>query len=120
MHWNNNLNPMREFRVFVHNKKVTAISPQKWYMKLPYTPEEFKLMSQSIVYHYNSYLSDQLPYNSVILDVWVDENNKTHLIECNPWGKYASSGSGLFHWIHDDEKLVQNSECNSVYVKYVV
>lgn len=99
--WNKNLNPSREFRVFVYNGKITAISQQLWFKKVGLTEEKYKPIVDSIIDWFNKTL---LPYKNAVLDVWCDEIT-THLIELNPFFAWSSSGSSLFHWINDYKLL---------------
>lgn len=97
--WNSAIKPRNEFRVFIHNKQVTAIAPQRWYNSYIYTPEEIDIIEESIL---QSRFWDHVPYASLVADVWVELPTKTaHLIECNPFGIFGPSGSSLFSWKED-------------------
>jgi hypothetical protein len=114
-----------ELRVFVENRRVVAISQQKWMRSYGLTAEDCMPMAEAVVALYDNHIRDAAPYYaSCVLDVWVDldsgtaieqveqqdkqesaakqqQPNKAHLIEINPGEKWASSGSALFHWIDD-------------------
>ena len=115
--WETRIREDNEFRVFVSDRQVTAVAQQKWYKRLAFR-HDLNAMVQSIISGCATWQTSGLvPYDSVMLDVWIDDNLEAHLIECNPWGPAFSSGSSLFHWI-GDAPLIHNKE-NKVYVRYV-
>lgn len=114
MPWNNNIKSKYEFRVFVHNKKITGISQQKWFICYLYTSEELEKIKISI---FKSKFWDKLPYNSIVADVYYDINdNKCHFIECGPFGIFGPSGSSLFDWKKDYDILYGSSESEFRYI----
>eukprot|EP01129_Flabellula_baltica_P014179 TRINITY_DN6737_c0_g1_i3.p1 TRINITY_DN6737_c0_g1~~TRINITY_DN6737_c0_g1_i3.p1 ORF type:complete len:326 (+),score=49.53 TRINITY_DN6737_c0_g1_i3:5-982(+) len=67
MPWNENMNPFREFRVFYRNKKVVAISQQKWYKDIGLDPQEYEPIVTQII-ELGNRLSKTLPFpNAIIL-----------------------------------------------------
>jgi hypothetical protein len=119
MPWNNKLDLNNEYRVFIYKNKVVAISQQQWFSSKYFSEYHCNQVAQSIQSYYNDKLKARLPYPSVVLDVWVDSNYQTHLIECNPWGCYNASGSSLFHWIKDYEILHQEQDDVTTYMRYI-
>jgi len=99
--WNDDINPKNEYRVIVHGGKVRGISQQKWYKSVYRTQHELVQAAKMIIAAWDDHLSQLLPFQSVVLDIWID-NERANLIECNPGGRWASSGSSLFHWINDE------------------
>src|SRR3990167_500272 len=109
MPWNPFISRSNEFRVFYRKKEVIAIAQQSWYLVQSFTAEQIDKIIHSINDLARA-LSENFAYESAILDVFVldfselppsffGENAfKAFLIECNPWGAWASSGSSLFHW----------------------
>lgn len=94
--WNNLIKPRQEFRVFICEKKITAISAQRWGRDHTYTIEEANIIEESIC---KSNFWHDIPYDSFVADVWVNfEEEKAYLIECNPFGIFSASGSALFSW----------------------
>ncbi len=101
--WNDAITPKSEFRVFVCNRHVTAVTQQRWSRDFAYTDQEVQVIETSIM---NSKFWINLPYEDVVADVYVDFNTQTaHLIECNPFGIFGPSASGLFSWKFDDHIL---------------
>lgn len=43
-------------------------------------------------------------------------NNSFYFIEINPFGKNYSSGSACFHWINDNNIILDNSKINFRFV----
>lgn len=109
MPWNDHIDNRSEFRVFIRNKQLIAISQQCWYNVFHYTPEELHIIPQSICTMFYTKLRDLLELPSAILDVTVDFKTKqTYLIEINPWATWATSGSALFDWVNDHEIIEPN------------
>jgi hypothetical protein len=96
------IDPKYEFRIFICNKKVVAISQQNLYDQYHYTVDEITNIIHLIK---NADLIHYLPYQEVVCDIFI-ENNNCHLIECNPYGAYSASGSSLFCWIKDKNLLL--------------
>jgi hypothetical protein len=96
-----------EFRVFVCDAAITAISQQVWSECVKLTAEDMHAVAFTVCKWYDSVLSARLPFSSAVLDIWIDDNQCPHLIEANPWGNWSSSGSSLFHWRHDHSLLYQ-------------
>eukprot|EP01064_Diplonema_japonicum_P032486 TRINITY_DN6114_c0_g1_i1.p1 TRINITY_DN6114_c0_g1~~TRINITY_DN6114_c0_g1_i1.p1 ORF type:complete len:365 (+),score=83.33 TRINITY_DN6114_c0_g1_i1:37-1131(+) len=95
--WNPCITEDNEYRVFMKQGEPTAISQQRWYHQIPdpLSPD----MVVSAVRTLCTTLQPRLPFPSATLDVWINPSTSTaHLIECNPWGGFFSSGSSLFDW----------------------
>jgi hypothetical protein len=117
MPWNDAIKSQKEFRVFVYNKKVVGISQQRWFQCYGFDDSYMLKVTKSVLEYYQDYLQPKLPYESVVLDVWVDDSFKAHLIECNVWGSYSAPGSSLFHWITHYEQL--HNEDKQVFIRYL-
>jgi hypothetical protein len=97
-----------EYRIFVKDKQVRAISQQNWNKRYIYI-EERENIFQKI-----TDLIDRTHVKRGVCDVWYDKkNDKCWLIEINPFGPGLSSGSASFHWIRDKNVLwkEQTTEC---------
>lgn len=103
--WRDEIDASNEYRAIVHGGRVRAISQQKWYKQVYRSEAELARVADLVVRAWDE-LSRLLPFQDVVLDLWVeaaaDDNLAVHLIECNPGGRWASSGSSLFHWVNDD------------------
>jgi hypothetical protein len=88
------IDPRHEWRVFVRNRKVFAISQQHCYAK--YGSRDIKRDITLIMDWCRTNLKS-LPYEETTLDIAIVDD-VTHLLECNPPTGWCSSGSALFDW----------------------
>lgn len=101
-----NINKGHEFRVFVENNQIVAISQQNTEYCCSKDLDWNMLISQLDI------IVTNLPYNSVVLDTYFDDvERKMILIECNPGGRWCSSSSGLFTWAEITSLAASNSLC---------
>ncbi|AYV75674.1 MAG: hypothetical protein Terrestrivirus2_182 [Terrestrivirus sp.] len=114
-----------EFRVFVHNKKITAISQQHLYEKDDYL-HQFESDERNIKinewvnlinYYFNSTISSRIDIDSYVIDVAILSDGSPYFIEINTFGKEYASGSSLYHWIIDEKILYGNGD--DIYFRYV-
>lgn len=104
----------QEFRVFVYNNKITAISQQHIYtpnMFLTQLYKENKLenyIQLHIISHFNN-INDKLANDTYTMDYAVNDN-KPYFIEQNSWGAQYAAGSALFGWIKDHDILHGNNK----------
>ena len=112
-----NIEPVDEFRVFVFNGKITAISQQDLYSKLfekkykGITLEQLiSIITEKlnlIVNYFYQEMTNKINWietNSYTFDFAIVES-KPYLIELNSFGTEYAAGSALFHWINDKEIL---------------
>jgi hypothetical protein len=128
MDWKN-INQDKEFRVFVNNGIIKAISQQSLY-----SSNEFlkKLKEKSdekfyekitewinlIVEYINNVVIKKINHiKSYTIDIALLDNDDPYFIEINPYGAEYSSGSSLFHWIIDEN--IFNNE-NKIYVRFSI
>lgn len=120
----------KEFRVFVKNNKITAISQQHLYNvnKILYKKDLscdsnviHDIIKQwiDIIYKYfESVIKKKITHiNSYTMDICILENNEPYFIEVNSFGKEYASGSSLYHWLIDKDILYGNN--NTIYFRYV-
>lgn len=112
MPWKIDIRKKYEFRVFVYNRRVTAISQQFWNKCFNYNITKIKSIGFLIL---NSNIWKILPYNSLVADVYY-ANGEIHLIECNPFGAFSPSRSALFGWIVDHNILYGNCDPEFRYI----
>lgn len=112
-----------EFRVFVHNKKITAISQQLWFKKDKYlagldTKSQHELVNiwgHMITAFFNKL--DDFNIDSFSMDIAILNDNTVYFIEINTFGKEYAAGSSLFHWLVDEHILYGTGE--NIYFRYV-
>jgi hypothetical protein len=76
---------LQEFRGFVHQKKLTAISQ---YIASCYFEDMAKQKTQfqdTILQYFNNILCPLLPFENCVIDFAVLGLNEVKLIEINPW-----------------------------------
>lgn len=87
-----------EFRLFVVNGKLTAVSQQSIQL-FQYSSEELKDIEYAL--NHINFIKDCCEFtNTFIADVYV-QDKICYLIELNPFGAHCGAGSGLFNWITD-------------------
>lgn len=107
----------KEFRVFVHAGRVTAISQQfiyqsnAWLTRMDETGVGH--VADTIVSFVERSVVPKLrpTLDSFVLDlVAVGDDATFHPIEINPFGAEYTSGSACFHWLEDADVLCGRSE----------
>lgn len=104
-----------EFRVFVYNKKVTAITQYKWFSNVGWTKDKLSAIIDKIVKFCHD-AANKMEVDSMVIDV-IYNNDDIELVEFNSFGYYLASGSGLFHWLNDYDKLYNTN--NIIYIRYI-
>jgi len=105
--WNPQLDESYEFRCFVHNGKLTAISQYNHYCVLRHLHPQKKRIQDLIVKFWQS-LHPCLPtktYSSYVVDLAIvgPKKDQVIVVELNPYA--ISTGPSLFHWTIDKEVL---------------
>lgn len=108
MPWNSIIdeNDRFEFRIFVVNKRLVAVSPQRyWRQDYQYSSDDFDLIEEAI--GNAPFINDEsIEYKNYVGDVYVNtETRQCNLIEINPFGAHCGAGSSLFNWIDDYDLL---------------
>ena len=89
------INIYDEFRIFICDCKVTAVS------SYPYASKDYTNYFRSKKF---LDIMKKVPYRQAILDIGFNENDELVIIEINPFGKISSSAP--FSWV-DDEKILK-------------
>ncbi|ARF12145.1 cell division cycle 123 protein [Klosneuvirus KNV1] len=110
--WNNDITKDTEFRVFVENKKVIAISQQAWGVSLSHEP----YLNHSIE-QLDDIIKD-IPYNDAVLDINYTSNGVLTLIEINPGCRFHGAGSSLFTWQEIED--IKSQTCKKIPVKIYI
>lgn len=107
--WNPRISCHNEYRAFVFDRRLVAISQQHLYRVVnhPVSPESLVAAVQAWL------CAHVLPECDTVLDVFYDDG-MVHLIECNP--AWYGSGASLFTW-DELSRLQQRHE--PVYVRWV-
>jgi len=113
-----------EFRVFIFNNKITAISQQHLYdsnellSKLNEDERKTlinKWMDILVDYFYSTICTKITHISSYVMDIAILEplgqQPRPYFIEINSFGKQYPSGSSLFHWLLNEEVLYGDGTC---------
>ena len=130
--WEPRLQPDNEYRAFVHGGKLVAASQQRWGDVVGLTPARAACAARAIGRWYSARAAalEAAFGPAMVLDVWVDEaqarcgggdwvtEEAVRLIEINPGGAWACSGSALFDWTRDYAEL--HGDGSVVHVRFRV
>lgn len=127
------INDSLEFRIFVHNKKITCISQQDIYNRNEvlykvgdYDSDESekkrneicKRWVKLILDYFESKIKQSIKLDSYSIDLSLINGETPYFIETNVFGKEYAAGSALFHWLKDEDKLY--SDGSTIYFRYVL
>jgi hypothetical protein len=121
MRWLVDLDPENEFRIFVHKNQITAISQQNIYSSNNWLKNKSKDFIFSLIIRirkfFRSNISQKMKYlENYVMDLAIIRDS-FYFIEPNSFGREYASGSALFHWI-DDEDILLNTK-GSIEFRYV-
>jgi len=108
------MDPDKEFRIFVYQNEITALSAQhlytinEWLNTL--THEQIVEKVHTILDYFDKHIKDKMSYmTNYVMDLsLVGEDETPYFIEANSFGKYYAAGSALYHWIYDHDTLHDN------------
>jgi len=102
--WQPELRQDLEFRVFVFNNKVTAISQYNHYCKFPSLTEKNPPLDDiyTLLTKFANSIHPLVKEDKYILDLAII-HNKVFIVELNPFDK--TTGPGLFSWVNDNDLL---------------
>ncbi len=117
------INGDKEFRIFVHNNNITAVSVQHLYKINKYfntlSDDEITTIIYKIIKHFRLHIKNYMKYmGNYTMDLaLVGPNDTPYFIEPNSFGKYYAAGSALYSWVHDvdsihDDKIVEFRYCH--------
>jgi len=114
--WQNKIDTRNEFRIFIHNKKLVAASPQKYWELNQHSQEELEAIEYALTY---IKFIDQVSYDTFVADVYIDiETRICQLIELNPFGAHSGAGASLFNW-ETDYDLLHGKNHDQIELRYV-
>ena len=117
-----NMDSDKEFRIFVYQNEITAISTQhlytinKWLNSL--TDEQIAEKVYKILDYFEKNIKDKMMYmaNYTMDFALIGDKETPYFIEPNSFGKYYAAGSALYHWIYDHDTL---HETDTIELRYV-
>lgn len=117
-----NIPKFKEFRVFVYKNEITAISDQDLYAVNDWLNSKTEKEIEDLIFQIQDYFYKFIQQKLLYLENYVMDlaivDNVPYFIEVNPFGKDYSSGSALFHWINDNEKLTNSEFVELRYTSY--
>ena len=115
----------KEYRIFVHCNRITAISQQNLHAVnefLSAFPEEErdKIIGkhvQTVQESFQKTIKKKITHTqNYCMDAVILEDGTLYFIEINSFGKEYAAGSALFHWLIDEDKLY--SDGNTIHFRY--
>eukprot|EP01105_Mastigella_eilhardi_P015051 TRINITY_DN3424_c0_g1_i3.p1 TRINITY_DN3424_c0_g1~~TRINITY_DN3424_c0_g1_i3.p1 ORF type:complete len:509 (+),score=141.39 TRINITY_DN3424_c0_g1_i3:263-1789(+) len=105
--WVDELPQDHEFRCFVRNRRVNAISQYHCYTVFPSLLGDLPLVTKmrEAILAFHDTVKDYLPLPDYIIDIVVFPGMRCEMIELNPFGPAMSSGSALYNWRTDTQLL---------------
>ena len=94
-----------EFRCFIYQRKLVAISQYDYIADLPVDMQQPYLIIKTIGNFVNQVIG-LIPFENTILDVAVRFSDlRVYFIEFNSFGINSDTDAGLYDWVHDDHIL---------------
>lgn len=119
--WRDDIALKGEFRVFVEDNKVIGVSQQALYEVYQECISIYSIMCKEMVQMAQDIwdsIKDKLEYTEATLDVWMDYENKMHLIEINTYGMWQAAGASWFDWESDFPKSDNIKSIEDVEVRF--
>lgn len=116
--------PYNEFRIFVHNKQITAISQQHLHNVYPIldNPTYIREKCKIICDYFESTIKRSISHmDSYVYDFACigESGEEPFFIEPSTFGKEYAAGSALFHWLVDYDILYGSKlETDGIHVRY--
>ena len=101
-------NVEEEFRCFIKNKKLVAISQYEYGNYLPEYMNQPELISK-LIQNYISQVVHDIPFDDIVIDVAVHDLN-VYFIEFNDYGLESDTDAGLYDWENDKKILCENHD----------
>lgn len=87
-----------EFRGFVYNGRLTAISQYFWFLYFPSLVRDHDVLLARMTDFWEQHVRHQIPFDSYVIDFAVVES-AVFVVELNPFG--SVSGACCYDWIKD-------------------
>lgn len=93
--------PQYEFRCFVHDLKLNAITQYFDWLHFPELVQRKQELQDLMTSFFYEHVAPVAPYRSFVIDFYVSASNQVMIIEFNPF--HNGAGAGLFSWSKDRE-----------------
>lgn len=117
-----NINHSDEYRVFVCNNQITAISQQYLHSVFDgLNNDEQNIERLRIMYDYfeNNIKNEFSHLESYSYDFAILNGQTPYFIELNSFGKEYAAGSALFHWLLD-EAILYGKNSGTIYFRHTI
>lgn len=115
------IKPHNEYRVFVHNKKITAISQQHLHNVYEEIDDQDIIIdiSRKICNYFEQTIKHLITNtDSYVYDfAFVGDDCQPFFIEPSSFGKEYAAGSALYHWLIDEDILYGKYD-NTIHFRY--
>jgi hypothetical protein len=91
-----NLHPSMEFRCFVWNRELVAISQRQHTQHFPHLPRDRVVIKSQILDFFDTVMEERFPSCNYVFDVYIDIKERVWLLDFNVWG--SQTDSLLFEW----------------------
>ena len=118
----------KEYRIFVHCNRITAISQQnlhavnEFLSAFPEDEERKKVIEKHVQIIWESFqktIKKKITHTqNYCMDAVILEDGTFYFIEINSFGKEYAAGSALFHWLNDEDKLYCTDSNDVIYFRY--
>lgn len=119
----------KEYRIFVHCNRITAISQQNLhavneFLSAHEDEERKKIIEKHVQIIWESFqktIKKKITHTqNYCMDAVILEDGSFYFIEINSFGKEYAAGSALFHWLIDEDKLYCNGSNDVIYFRYTL
>jgi hypothetical protein len=93
-----NMFPSMEFRCFISDGDLICICQKDASTHYPFLAADSTRIHTVISRFFESHVQEKLPVQSVVLDVYVDKQDRVWLIGFSPFGEETETDSLLFSW----------------------
>lgn len=113
--WNYEIRKSEEFRVFIYRYHISAICQKELYRYVDLNRDKIHTIVKGIKETYEKRKVD-IPYSTCVIDFWLDNKGKAHILKILPGEPWTNTKSGLFQWKRDSTKLAQ---AEKTFVKFI-
>ena len=121
------LDTFKEYRIFVYQNRITAISQQRLsevneFLEKYSEEEQDNVIKRHVEIIHDTFEKTIKPKithtQNYCMDAVLLQNDTLYFIEINSFGKEYAAGSALFHWLRDEE--IVYSMKNTIHFRYTV
>jgi len=96
------MTPSGEFRAFIKEKKLTAVSQYCYYQYFPEVTDQKDKLEETIKAFWES-IAESIPHKNCVIDFFITDDTN-YIIELNPF--FSDTGGCLFSWREKKDTMV--------------